>query len=187
ISSPNQLNLVKVLKISTLVILVSSSFRLGQISFLAFPYVPKVIANSYEGLLRMVSGMRNVITDTIQESSRYQHDAALRSDEVNYYRRSEFWNFERWGIFMCHLCRVVEEVQMKLEDRPQIAISNNSIASSISLLQPDFILHVPPKEAKSLPDELQNKLKELQILGDVVIKWQSSFQQCATNWDLSIF
>ncbi|KAI3948375.1 hypothetical protein MKW98_013873, partial [Papaver atlanticum] len=58
--------------------------------------VPKGIANSYEGLLRMVSGMRNVITDTIQESARYQHDAALRSDEVNYYRRSESWNSERW-------------------------------------------------------------------------------------------
>ncbi|KAI3936870.1 hypothetical protein MKW98_020575, partial [Papaver atlanticum] len=41
--------------------------------------VPKVIANSYECLLRMVSGMRNVITDTIQESSRYQRLLSVRT------------------------------------------------------------------------------------------------------------
>ncbi|KAI3924804.1 hypothetical protein MKW98_031055 [Papaver atlanticum] len=49
--------------------------------------VPKVIADNYKGLLCMVSGMRNIITDTIQESSRYQQVAALCSDEVNHYRR----------------------------------------------------------------------------------------------------
>ncbi|XP_026415628.1 uncharacterized protein LOC113311011 [Papaver somniferum] len=49
--------------------------------------VPKVIADNYKGLLRMVSGMRNIITDTIQETARYKNVAALRSGEVNYYRR----------------------------------------------------------------------------------------------------
>ncbi|KAI3923113.1 hypothetical protein MKX01_014496 [Papaver californicum] len=35
----------------------------------------------------MVSGMRNIITDTTRESARYQHVAALCWDEVNYYRK----------------------------------------------------------------------------------------------------